>query len=70
MPAASLPQPPAIPQMAYTPPAMPQMAPPRVPTPPAAVPTGKASNTVLIAIFCLLAFLAGGLLVFLLMHRG
>jgi hypothetical protein len=51
-------------------PAMPQTAPPQIPAPPASAPVNKSSNTLLIAIFCLLAFLAGGLLVYLLVKRG
>jgi hypothetical protein len=64
-----MPQQPAIPQMSYTPPAMPQAAPPQMPAPPVSAPVIKSSNTLLIVIFCLLAFLAGGVLVYLLMRK-
>jgi hypothetical protein len=49
------------------PPAMPQMAPPQSTVP---APASKPSNTLLIVIFCLLAFLAGGIVVYLLTRRG
>jgi hypothetical protein len=65
----AMPQHPAMPQMAYTPPAMPQMAPPQVTLPPVAAPANKTSNTLLIVIFCLLAFLAGGIVVYLMVRR-
>jgi hypothetical protein len=48
------------------PPAMPQMAPPQVAIAPVPAPVVKSSNTLLIVIFCLLAFLAGGIIVYLL----
>jgi hypothetical protein len=71
MPQPPMPQPPAMPQMPYAqPPAMPQMAPPRVTIPPPSTPAGKSSHTLLIVIFCLLAFLAGGIVVYLLARRG
>jgi hypothetical protein len=59
----AMPQQPVLPQMAY-------MAPPQVTVPPVAAPAGKSSNTLLIVIFCLLAFLAGGIVVYLLVRRG
>ncbi len=67
MGAPSVPMPPA-PQ----PPAMPQVAPPpvAVPAAPAGVSAGKSPNIVLIVIFCLLAFLAGGVVVYLVVRRG
>ena len=63
----AMPQQPAMPQMAYTPPALPPMAPPQVTVPPVAAPAGISSNTLLMVIFCLLAFLVGGIIVYLLM---
>ena len=60
---------PAMPQMSYAPPAIPQAAPPQMPAPPVAAPVIKSSNTLLIVIFCLLAFLAGGVLVYLLVRK-
>jgi len=67
MPSPSLPPPPAKPQMpAVAPPAMPQVSPPQMPAAPAA----KSSNILVIVIFCLLAFLVGGVLVYLVMRRG
>src|SRR5439155_19972094 len=50
-------------------PAMPQVAPPPVAAP-AGVPAGKSPNMLLIVIFCLLAFLAGGVVVYLMVRRG
>jgi hypothetical protein len=64
----AMPQQPVMPQMAYAPPPMPQMAPPQAMVPPATVPAPKSSNTLLIAIFCLLAFLAGAIVVYLLVR--
>jgi len=64
----AIPQQPVMPQMAYAPPPMPQMAPPQAMVPPATVPAPKSSNTLLIAIFCLLAFLAGAIVVYLLVR--
>jgi hypothetical protein len=58
-----------MPQMSYTPPAMPQAAPPQMPAPPVSAPVIQSSNTLLIVIFCLLAFLAGGVLVYLLVRK-
>ena len=58
----------APPQVSYTPPVLPQMAPPQVTVPPVPGPTGT-SNVLLIAIFCLLAFLVGGFLVYLLVKK-
>jgi len=70
MPQPSMPQQPAMPQMPYMPqPAMPQMAPPQVTIAPVAAPAVKSSNTLLIVIFCLLAFLVGGIVVYLLVRR-
>jgi hypothetical protein len=46
-------------------PAMPQVA-----SPPVAAPAGKSVNMLLIVIFCLLAFLAGGVVVYLVVRRG
>ena len=67
----AMPQQPATPQMPYMPQmAIPQMAPPQVKAPPVTVPAAKSSNTLLIVIFCLLAFLAGGIVVYLLVRRG
>ena len=69
MPSPSLPQQPAMPQMPYMqPPAMPYVAPPQVMIAPVSVPAPKSSNTLLIVIFCLLAFLAGGIIVYLLVR--
>jgi hypothetical protein len=62
-------QPPAMPQQPVLP-QMPYMAPPQVTVPPVAAPAGKSSNTLPIVIFCLLAFLAGGIIVYLLVRRG
>jgi hypothetical protein len=64
----AMPQRPAMPQMSYAPPPIPQMAPPQMPNPPVAVPAPKSSNTLLIVIFCLLAFLAGAIVVYLLVR--
>jgi len=65
-------QQPAAPQMPYIPqPVMPQAPPPQVaPAPPVKAPASNSANRVLIAIFCLLAFLAGGIVVYLLARRG
>jgi len=54
--------------VSYAPPPMPQMAPPQVTVPPVTVPAPKSSNTLLIVIFCLLAFLAGAIVVYLLVR--
>jgi hypothetical protein len=63
----AMPQQPARPQMPYMqPPPIPQMAPPQVTIAPVAAPVVKSTNTLLIVIFCLLAFLAGGIIVYLL----
>jgi hypothetical protein len=68
MPSPSLPPPPAKPQMpAVAPPAMPQVSPPQMP---AAAPAAKSSNILVIVIFCLLAFLVGGVLVYVVMRHG
>jgi hypothetical protein len=64
----AMPQQPAMPQMSYAPPPMPQMAPPQVTVPPVTVAAPKSSNTLLIVIFCLLAFLAGAIVVYLLVR--
>ena len=65
----AMPQQPPMPQMPYMPQmAMPQMAPPQVAPPPVPAPAPKASNTLLIVIFCLLAFLAGGIVVYLMVR--
>ena len=65
----AMPQQPATPQMPYMPQmAMPQMAPPQVTVQPVPAPAVKSSNTLLIVIFCLLAFLAGGIVVYLLVR--
>jgi hypothetical protein len=70
-PQPMMPPQPAMPQMPYmAPPVMPQMAPVQVTVPPVSAPAGKSSNTLLIVIFCLLAFLAGGIVVYLLARRG
>ena len=63
-------QPPAMPQQPATPqmPYMPQMAMPQVTVQPVPAPAVKSSNTLLIVIFCLLAFLAGGIVVYLLVR--
>ena len=69
MPQSSMPQQPAMPQMPYIqPPAMPYVAPPQVTLAPVSVSAPKSSNTLLIVIFCLLAFLAGGIIVYLLVR--
>ena len=53
------------------PPAMPQVAPlPWQSAAPAGVSAGKSPNILLIVIFCLLAFLAGGVVVYLVVRRG
>jgi hypothetical protein len=64
----AMPRQPAMPQMSYAPPPMPQMAPPQVMVPQVAAPAPKSSNTLLIVIFCLLAFLAGAIVVYLLVR--
>jgi hypothetical protein len=51
------------------PPAVPQVAAPPVAAP-TGVPAGKSANMLLIVIFCLLAFLAGGVVVYLIVRRG
>jgi hypothetical protein len=53
------------------PPELPQVAPPPVAAPaaPAAAPAAPSTNILLIAIFCLLAFLVGGVVVYLLMRH-
>jgi hypothetical protein len=66
----AMPQQPVMPQMAYAPPPVPQVAPPQVTLPPVSAPASKSSNTLLIAIFCLLAFLTGGIVVYLLVRHG
>jgi hypothetical protein len=64
-------QAPVAPQMPYIPqPVMPQVAPPQAAAAPAKASGNNPANLVLIAIFCLLAFLAGGIVVYLLAHRG
>jgi hypothetical protein len=64
-------QPPAAPQMPYIPqPVMPQVTPPQVVAPPVQAPARNPANVLLIVIFCLLAFLAGGIVVYLLARRG
>ncbi len=74
MPQVYLPQPqqPATPRMPYVAqPAMPQMpyvAPPQVTVPPVTLPATKSSNILLIAIICLVAFLAGAIVVYLLVR--
>ncbi len=57
---------------APAPPPMPQVAAPALPAPapPAGVSAGKSANILLIVIFCLLAFLAGGVVVYLIVRRG
>ena len=71
VPQPPMPQQPAVPRMPNMPQmAMPQVAPPHVTIPPRSTPVGKSSNTLLIVIFCLLAFLAGGIVVYLLVRRG
>ena len=65
-PPPAMPQPPAMPRMPH----MPQMAPSQAPAPPVSASPGKSPNTLLIVIFCLLAFLAGGIVVYLLVRRG
>ena len=70
-PAAQMPGMPqmGMPQMPYMqPPAMPHVAPPQVTIAPVSAPAAKSSNTLLIVIFCLLAFLAGGIVVYLLVR--
>ena len=64
----AMPQQPAMPQVSYAPPPMPQMAAPPVTVPPLTVAAPKSSNTLLIVIFCLLAFLAGAIVVYLLVR--
>ena len=65
----------AKPQMpAVAPPAMPKVEAPKVAAPVIAAPAigapaGQSSNVLLIVIFCLLAFLAGGVVVYLLMKH-
>jgi hypothetical protein len=61
-----MPQHPGMPQVYMPPPPMPQMAAPQVTVPPVTVAAPKSSNTLLIVIFCLLAFLAGAIVVYLL----
>jgi hypothetical protein len=79
MPQVYMPQPqipyvaqPATPQMPYVAqppmPQMPYVTPPQVVVPAVAVPAPKSSNTLLIVIFCLLAFLAGAIIVYLLVR--
>ena len=65
-------QQPTAPQMPYIPqPVMPQAPPPQVvPAAPVKAHASNSANFVLIAIFCLLAFLAGGIVVYLLARRG
>ena len=65
---AAMPQQPAMPQVYFTPPVVPQVAPPQVIVPPVTAPAPKSSNTLLIVIFCLLAFLAGAIVVYLLVR--
>ncbi len=60
----AVPQQPAMPHMPY----VPQVAVPQVTLPPVSAPAGKSSNTLLIVIFCLLAFLVGGIVVYLLVR--
>jgi hypothetical protein len=63
----AMPQQPVMPQMPYmAAPQMPQMAPPQVAMAPVPAPAAKSPNLLLIAIFCLLMFLAGGFIVYLL----
>jgi hypothetical protein len=62
----AMPPQPGMPQVSYAPPPMPQVTPPQVTVPPVAVAAPKSSNTLLIVIFCLLAFLAGAIVVYLL----
>jgi hypothetical protein len=64
----AMPQQPGMPQVSYAPPPMPQVAPPQVTVPPVTVAAPKSSNTLLIVIFCLLAFLAGAIVVYLLVR--
>ena len=65
----AVPQQPVMPQMPYmAAPPMPQMAPPQVNMAPLPAPAAKSSNILLIAIFCLLTFLAGGFIVYLLVR--
>jgi hypothetical protein len=68
MPQPQMPPQPAMPQMYFTPPVVPQVAPPQVMIPPVTVSAPKSSNTLLIAIFCLLAFLVGAIVVYLLVR--
>ena len=51
---------------AVAPPAMPKVEAPKVAAPAVSAPAGQSSNILLIVIFCLLAFLAGGVVVYLL----
>jgi len=70
VPQPSMPQQPAMPRMPHMqPPAMPYVAPPQVTIAPVSAPAVKSSNTLLIVIFCLLAFLAGMIVVYLLVRR-
>jgi hypothetical protein len=63
-------QQPAAPQMPYVPqPVIPQVTPPQVVVAPVQAPASSSTNVVLIAIFCLLAFLAGGIVVYLLVRH-
>jgi hypothetical protein len=62
-----LPAKPQIPAMAA--PAIPQIAPPKVTAPPVSAPAAESLNVLLVVIFCLLAFLAGGVVVYLLMRH-
>jgi hypothetical protein len=63
-------QQPAVPQMPYIPqPVIPQVTPPQVVVAPVQAPSKSSTNVLLIAIFCLLAFLAGGIVVYLLVRR-
>ena len=70
MPSPSLPPRPPEPQMpAVAPPAMPKVEAPKLAAPTVATPGGQPSNILLILIFCVLAFLAGGVVVYLLMKH-
>jgi hypothetical protein len=55
---------------AVAPPAMPKMEAPKVAAPSIAAPAGASTNILLVVIFCLLAFLAGGVVVYLVMRHG
>jgi hypothetical protein len=64
MPSPSLPPAPAMPKVEA-----PKVEAPKVAAPTVAAPAGQPSNILLIVIFCLVAFLAGGVVVYLLLKH-